>query len=660
MPPPSLGTAGAPPRPGTAAGSGTSRRALIVGAGALAGLGVIGGVGLAVRSLIESGPKDPKNPATTSGPASGPGKTAGSPGARVLADSHTETSMDVAFLPDGKGVMATCSENVFAVDVASASYRQAVNSGSGSVYALALRPKNSWIALGCGDGSVEFHDVSNGKLIRMLNAIHKDQINGLDFAPDGTRLATASSDGTSMILDPETGSVITTLTLKGSVTDVFYAPDGQRLITSTSEGDVRIWDAASGKAQHSLAGHTGQVWSACFTPDGKYALTAGEDTTARIYDVSSGAVVRSLTGHTLSVNSVAVSPDGTTVATASSDGTARVWTLATGAPGAQLHGHNGVVQQVVWSKDGKTLATTGADGTVRLWEPSGRQISATPALPSVPWELSVGPDGSVATVGGTTVRIADPTNGAEKRTLTSAEFLYHVQWAPDGKIVAGTAGKILYLWNSVTGTLSQTVQLPATALCIAWTPDSRSIAIGDDGGAVRVYDSANGAATKTVQVGAKDTRVRSIWYTQDGRKLGVATGEAKLQLWDAAGGKVLLTFPSSAHVVRVRFLKDGRMVSSNESGQVDIWDPTTGKQLREFTQPTGMMYGLTVSPDSSTIAAGGSDGVIKLWSLATGRARTLTGHTGRILELGYTPDGKYLASVAGDATARVWDVSKAK
>ena len=163
------------------------------------------------------------------------------------------------------------------------------------------------------------------------------------------------------------------------VNGVAFSPDGTLLATVSTDETVRLWNVASGK-QHGqpLTGHTNAVQDVAFSPDGRLLATVSTDETVRLWDVASGKQHgQPLTGHTNAVQDVAFSPDGKLIASAGEDGTARLWEVDNGRRfGPPLTGHTGVGPQpygplwgVAFSPDGKLLATAGGDGTARLWNP---------------------------------------------------------------------------------------------------------------------------------------------------------------------------------------------------------------------------------------------------------------------------------------------------
>src|SRR5688572_1288834 len=61
------------------------------------------------------------------------------------------------------------------------------------------------------------------------------------------------------------------------------------------------------------------------------------------------------------------------------------------------------------------------------------------------------------------------------------------------------------------------------------------------------------------------------------------------------------------------------------------------------------------SPNGRHLASGSNDHTIKLWDVATAKARrTLLGHTGRIESVAFSPSGQLLASASDDKSIKLW------
>jgi len=133
---------------------------------------------------------------------------------------------------------------------------------------------------------------------------HRDLIVSLRSSLDGSRLVTASWDGTAIVWDASSGESLLTLEgHRGQVMDAAYSPDGARIASAGSDGEVIIWDARSGAQLFVLASPDVPLRSLDFSQDGRYLGVAGDDGSVRVYaplvedlmGIASGRLTRDLT-----------------------------------------------------------------------------------------------------------------------------------------------------------------------------------------------------------------------------------------------------------------------------------------------------------------------------------------------------------------------------
>jgi WD40 repeat protein len=199
-------------------------------------------------------------------------------------------------------------------------------------------------------------------------------VEDLDWSPDGTLLATASSGGLVKIVDRSGREVAALREDPGfRLSALQFSPDGGLLAAARvpptapagpSVAQVKIWDWRRGSVVRTI---TVPAEGLAFDPTGTRIATADVRGFVEIWDVENGRRVAILTGHSGAVSDVAFGPDGSVIASASTDGTVRLWDPESGAELLVLRGHKTTVWDLAFSLDGSKLASSSPDGTVRVW-----------------------------------------------------------------------------------------------------------------------------------------------------------------------------------------------------------------------------------------------------------------------------------------------------
>lgn len=312
-----------------------------------------------------------------------------------------------------------------------------------------------------------------------------------------------------------------------------------------------------------------------------------------------------LTGHVGYVRAVAYSPDGQSLASAGDDGVIRFWDAITGEQRRQLKGHTNIVSAIAFAPDGKTLVSAGEDGTVRLWD------SARGEALGILW--------------------------------TETNSLSTVAFSPDGKLIAAGTAKL------PTGK-----RFPSTR----YAPPAEGMA-----SQITIFDLKKRQILQ--RFNAHPDGVYSLQFSPDGATLLSGGKDGNVSYWYFSTGELLnLVSDSVGPVYGISFSPKDQALAvtgwhpTSANADLEILNSRTGQIIRRFDEP-GQVICVAYSPDGATLATAGTDQLVSLWDIATGRLRAkFTGHTGVVWSLAWSPDGQRLATAGWDGTVRVWDITR--
>src|SRR5262249_1161924 len=204
-------------------------------------------------------------------------------------------------------------------------------------YSAALSPDGKRAICGLADGVALIWNTEAKADFDELKG-HAEMVTSVAFSPDGLRAVTGATDRSARVWDlrldagrsgPRLISVGSPMILRGHdgpVRTVTFSPDGSRIVTASDDGTARIWWSES-KEPRVLGRHAKPIEKVAFSPDGNKVATASHDNTVKIWRLAGSGTPVTLEGHQDWVRSVAFSPDGKSVLTASEDQTVRLWDI---------------------------------------------------------------------------------------------------------------------------------------------------------------------------------------------------------------------------------------------------------------------------------------------------------------------------------------------
>jgi WD40 repeat protein len=450
------------------------------------------------------------------------------------------------------------------------------------------------------------------------------------FSPDGSRILTASEDGTARLWGSADG--VELAVFRGHDAPVGHAAfsaDGQRILTTSADGTARLWDAGEGPEVSSVRGQRGPVRNAVFSADGSRLLIASGDRTVRPWIVADGRQIAVLGSDQSEVNQVAFDIGGRRIAIAFADGTVRVLDAATGTELSVLRGHEKAVERAVFSGDGERLLTLGGDYRAVVWNVSTGVAQAVLQHEGGLYSAEISVEGT--------------------RVLTTAI-------GPTGR--PGDYRRMAYLWDMPSGTKLATFREVGSALSMAtFSPDGSRVLTAAENGVARLWAAADGR--ELTMLPQHENFVPEAAFTADGRRLLTVAYDRVALLLDAASGREIARLQQAFGVRHIRLAADGARALTLSPGVEPprVWDTASGNQIASLTGHEGFIQDAALGPNGRhAVTFSQSDGTARLWDTDTGHQLAVLRSADRIDHAAFSPDGTRVLIVSSDGIARLFPV----
>jgi RNA polymerase sigma factor (sigma-70 family) len=341
------------------------------------------------------------------------------------------------------------------------------------------------------------------------------------------------------------------------------------------------------------------------------------------------------------------------------------------------------VKELAFLPDRKTILTVDEGSSLRYWDAaSGRLLREVSVGDLSVRAVVVSPDHRLMALATFlpikndeptrgAIRVLDVETGKEVRTFARKDDdtdACALAFSPDSKLLLslGSRNGVLRVEEIASGEELLRHQFPRDVLAyLALSPDGQTLAVisGPNSRKMYVWRWQSGEEPRELKV--RERAGRGLCFSPDGKILAeVSDEDSSIHLWDPATGRLLRQLeppgPDTYWPSHVTFSPDGKTVAASGyrrgwDGAVHLWDPATGRFLRRLAAPGTSVGHLAISADGRLLA-GASDHIVRVWDLTTEQevAAEDVAHHGRVSRTAVASG--VAATASDDHTVRVWDM----
>ena len=280
--------------------------------------------------------------------------------------------------------------------------------------------------------------------------------------------------------------------------------------------------------------------------------------------------------------------------------------------------HDGGANSLSWRSDGAEFATAGHDGLAKIWDgSSGEALCSLEAGDSWVGKVVYNPRTNVlATAAGRNLRLWNEQREISYESSDHASTIADVGWNPDGSGVGVAAYYGISLHVPGKQSKPRKYSWKGSSLALAWSPDSKYIATGEQDSTVHFWHVKSG---EDAQMWGFPTKVLELSWNSSGRWLATG-GSDTVVLWDCSGkgpsGRKPREYQAHTNkLTQLAFQPDGQLLASADTDAfLFLWDPIKHKKIvggLSLSSPASCMQWR----DGGRLAVGQKDGKVVVLEL---------------------------------------------
>lgn len=305
-------------------------------------------------------------------------------------------------------------------------------------------------------------------------------------------------------------------------------------------------------------------------------------------------------------------------------------------------------------------------------------VNAPPANVTPVRAVAISPDKStVAASRGNQIHLYNASSGAHIRTLldpklTGADgklvkaahlsLVESLAFSPDGKLLASGAFQEVIIWDAQTGTIRHRLTgFADRVVALAFAAKGGLLATGGgaptEDGELKIFDAAAGQLVAEIKNAHSDT-VYGVAFNPDATMIASCGADKFVKVHEVPSGKFVKSFEGHTHhVLDVGWKADGKLLASaGADNAIKVWDFEKGEQSRTMNGHQKQITRLVFVGTTPQIVTCSGDQTVRMWNIENGGTVRQFGSVNDFLyAVGVSPDGALVAAGGEEGIVRLYN-----
>jgi WD40 repeat protein len=235
-------------------------------------------------------------------------------------------------------------------------------------------------------------------------------------------------------------------------------------------------------------------------------------------------------------------------------------------------------------------------------------------------------------------------------------------YSADSKLLASGSFQEVILWDAQSGMLLKRLNgFADRVVTLSFSPNGKWLATGGgaptEDGEIKIFDIDSGNLVTEIKNGHSDT-VFGVCFSPDSTKIATCGADKFVKVFEVPGGRFLKSFEGHTHhVLDVAWKADGKLLVSGGADKViKVWDYEKGEQVRTFGSLAKQITRLMFKGTTSDIVMCSGDPLVRFWNVDNGGGGvTFSGSNDFLYAVCVSADGTIVAAGGEEGIVRLYN-----